>query len=232
MEAGAKAEPVHDKLAELIAATSDEDRVILREMTKTPFMRVMQELNHVKDEARLVVIIAHGFIELMINTMIDRRCRNAKKITDDHRIFPHSAKLTLLNEMGVLSDHHYTLLNWFRNLRNDAAHKPFFKLTTDRLDVFDKPEHRDVSKFDKTCNMILIDLWKSHDLIIGPVLLPMLYKEITEDTLFAEGPGPCYAIPLKADPKTVVIKGEAAWESLTAAGKKQVDEEKVKKGSV
>src|SRR3984885_5094669 len=104
----------------------------------------------------------------MINHMVEAVYKHGKVIGNDSRAYAHSTKLTLLNEMGALSDHHYRLLNWFQKLRNDCAHEWDFKITAGRLNRFVKAEHRDPGKFDELCMLILLDLWRSYHEPVGP----------------------------------------------------------------
>ncbi|HEY7090199.1 MAG TPA: hypothetical protein VH518_19030 [Tepidisphaeraceae bacterium] len=183
---------------------SDSDRkaAALKFVNETPFFAGMNELDRVKDEPRLLVIITHGFIELAVNTIIDETCKDGKKITDS-RDFTHSTRLTLLHEMGLLSDHHYVLLNWFRKLRNEAAHEPFFKLTKDKLDIFAEDEFREPDKFFKVCSRTIADLLITFSDILGPVFMPGLVKPKAQFVLMEEVPAPEYHVKLKSDPKTI-----------------------------
>lgn len=91
-----------------------------------PLFKTMLELRQATDSPRLLVIAAHGLVELAVNALIDLNCKNAKLITSRGRDFPHSVKLLILNELGILTDSRYKCLNWFRQLRNDAAHNVHF----------------------------------------------------------------------------------------------------------
>jgi hypothetical protein len=158
----------------------------------------------VKDEPRLLVIVAHAFVELAINTMVEAVCKSGKKISRQSRDFPHSIKLTILNEMGILSDHHFKLLDWFRKLRNDAAHDFDFGVTKERLDIFGEHFFHDPADLYVICTAIVFDLFMEHTEIIGQVCMPELFEEQTEAVLMKEVPAPRYRIPLKSDPERVV----------------------------
>ena len=169
----------------------------------SPFSRAINEIDRMKGEPRLLVILTHGMVELIVNTLIDAKCKNAKKITKNNRDFPHSTKLTILNEMRWMTDHHYRLLNWFRKLRNDAAHEPFFELTAERLDILTDAKFRDPDHFFALCVFILLDLWAIYSDIVGPVLNPPLYEVIDGKTkikinLFSDTEQP-HLISLKAE---------------------------------
>lgn len=43
-------------------------------------MRVFRELHNVQDNDRLLVLVTHGFLELLVNALIDAKCKNAKRI--------------------------------------------------------------------------------------------------------------------------------------------------------
>src|SRR5207248_3326955 len=107
--------------------------------TLPPFLRdsavikFAVELGRIKDEQRMLILVTSGFLELLVNTLIDEHCKNAKKITANNRDFPFSAKLILLHEMGLLSDGSFENINWLRKVRNRAAHAPFFEITKDEL---------------------------------------------------------------------------------------------------
>jgi hypothetical protein len=151
----------------------------------------------------MLTLITHGFIELVVNALIDDTCKNGKKITDNKRDFPHSTKLLLLNESGVLSDHHFRLLNWFRKLRNDFAHDPFFKLTPERLDIFEDIKFHDPIHFFELCVNILLSVWREHSTKVGAKFLPSYYEQVEEPVLMVEEPAPKEFVPLKSDPKTI-----------------------------
>ena len=61
-----------------------------------------KELDKVKDNDRALIIIAHGFIELMINTIITSQLKHGKKkITSNTRDYTHSVKILILNELNI-----------------------------------------------------------------------------------------------------------------------------------
>jgi hypothetical protein len=173
---------------------------------KDDLLRGIEAVKQAKGHPRLLVLVTHGMIELIVNLLVEAACRHAKKIVNNRRDFGHSAKLLILHEKGVLSDHHYQLLDWFRRLRNDAAHEPFFELTANRLDALSTPEHREPTNFDHVCKIILLDLFFQHDTLIGHALLPSAYIKEEKQVLMKAVPAPKYAIPLKIDPETIATR--------------------------
>ena len=68
--------------------------------------------------------------------MINKLCKNGKKrITKNNRDFPLSVKLILLNEIGILDDKIFQILDKLRKIRNRAAHEPSFAITTDEWKI-------------------------------------------------------------------------------------------------
>jgi len=101
------------------------------------------ELAKVQGNQRSLVIVTHGFVELLLNTVIDSNCKHGKKkISSNHRDFSHSVKLVLLSELGLLDNRLYQILDWFRKLRNRAAHEVFFELTPNDIKFANKSMNR------------------------------------------------------------------------------------------
>jgi len=61
--------------------------------------QIFMELSVVKDNTRSLVLVTHGFIELLVNALTDYYLKNSKKVTSDERSYPHSIKILLLNEL-------------------------------------------------------------------------------------------------------------------------------------
>src|SRR5258706_8857492 len=76
------------------------------------FSRVMMEITKARDDDRVVVLVAHGFVELMVNTLIEVHCKNGKRIAEGNRDYPHSTKLVLLHELSLIDDELFARLNW------------------------------------------------------------------------------------------------------------------------
>jgi hypothetical protein len=148
------------------------------------FIRVFRELQHVQDNPRLAVLIAHGFIELLVNAVVDAKCKNAKKITENHRDFPHSAKLVILHEMELINDFRFKSLDWFRKLRNRAAHEPLFEVSAEELAAqFNQITVNERAKPDGTpgitahgigqlCMIMIVTFWSDHSRLLSPVFFP------------------------------------------------------------
>ena len=117
-----------------------------------------KELRKVKDNDRSLVIITHGFIELLINTIIDSRLiHGKKKITSNNRDYPVSVKLVILNELKILDKDLYKILDWFRKIRNKAAHDPFFSLDNNERGFYKKSLDRFIPGESQRPNRTLYD---------------------------------------------------------------------------
>ena len=144
--------------------------------------RVLRELQNVADNPRLLVLIAHGFIELLVNTLIDEKCKNSKKLSN-HRDFPHSAKLVILHELGAISDFRYKSLDWFRTLRNRAAHEPLFEVS--EKDIANQFNQATAAQRDSDTAsvrfsaqgmhqlslLLIVTLWADHSAVFSPVFI-------------------------------------------------------------
>ncbi|RZB30418.1 MAG: hypothetical protein SRB1_02698 [Desulfobacteraceae bacterium Eth-SRB1] len=130
-----------------------------------------EELISVEKHHRSLVIIAHGYIELFLNCIIDKKCKHGKKrITKNTRDFTLSVKLTLLNELSFLDDTLFQILDKFRKIRNRAAHEASFSITTaewqilnNGLDRFlpgeSKLKPNDLAHF---CKLLIGTLWNEN----------------------------------------------------------------------
>ena len=129
---------------------------------------VMQEFELLQHHPRSCVVIMHGFIELLINTLIEVKCKEGQKMVKNNRDYPHSIKLTLLYELGGLSEDEFKNLNLFRKLRNDAAHEAVFTITNEKAKMFVGSKFTTASQFPLLCMDIFMNLWNNHCDIFAP----------------------------------------------------------------
>jgi hypothetical protein len=141
-------------------------------MREDAFSRFNFALLNVQNDPRSLVLVTNGFLELLVEAIIREKCKNRKKVLGDNRSWPYGSKLLLLNEMGAISPGVYRDLDWFRSIRNDAAHNPFFEITTETLqqvrpEVLGTPPH-----FFHLCAAIFANLWNGNIEIFGPIFSP------------------------------------------------------------
>lgn len=142
------------------------------------------EIKSASHSARFQTIVTHGVLELLVNTLIEHRCKHGNKITKRTRDYPQSVKLVLLNEKGLITDFEYKGLDAFRDLRNKAAHQAQFNLTPDLLRPFqgmvgaDRKTKLDEPKnFTRLCGELVFGFWNSHVHLFAPVFEPHLFNK-------------------------------------------------------
>ena len=150
-------------------------------MEEDQLIKFSREIARVKDNERLLVIVTHGFIELLLNVIIEAKCKRAKKIKDS-RDYPQSVKLVLLNEIGLIDDNLFKVLDWFRRLRNKAAHEPFFTLSDSDSDYINKtlksvPPGKAIGGLPRFCFQIVGMIWTPHRKILIPAFMPSIAEE-------------------------------------------------------
>jgi len=150
-----------------------------KRLDDTPMVKIIGEMAMVKNNNRLLVLVTHGFVELLVNALIDHYLKNNKKVTNDGRSYPHSTKLLLLNELGIIDDNLYKVFNWFRKLRNRAAHQPIFKVNKDDLKNL-RPKYKNPSNFYNFCMELVGGFWNQHIPIFRPIFAPGLGGEDSE----------------------------------------------------
>jgi hypothetical protein len=141
--------------------------------------RFVKEFSQVKGNLRFQVIVTHGVIELLVNTLIEHRCKHGKRMSERRRDYPHSVKLVVLHEKGLLTDLQFKLLDWFRELRNDAVHEPFFEITPKRLEALKgvvsvgpkTPLHLP-ENFHELCTTFVFGLWNHHVQLFAELFMP------------------------------------------------------------
>jgi hypothetical protein len=151
----------------------------MSESERTPFlplhesddqlMAICRQLYDASLAPRFQVLIAQGFVELLVNAVIDAKCKNAKKITRNSRDFPYSMKLLLLHELGLLSDGLFRALDRLRKHRNEAAHDPFFEISGHVVS-----DGQRVGTLHEYCIQVIMDFYNQHSAILGPIFAPQL----------------------------------------------------------
>ncbi len=135
-----------------------------------PIFKFLGALKEAQGDPRVTVLVAHGLIELFTNAVVDAKCRNGKRITEDSRGYPHSIKLVILNELGLLSDRQFTLYDWFRKLRNRAAHDALFEVSASDLSRFDE-KFRNPSALPKICDILVLGFWNMNVEVLAPAFM-------------------------------------------------------------
>ena len=147
---------------------------------KDVLITFIRELNSVKHNQRSLVIITSGYVELFLNTIIDKKCKHGRKrITSHSRDFPLSVKLIMLNELNHIDDKMYKVLDGFRKIRNQAAHEAYitikdkdWNLLNSGLDRFisgeSKRKPNDLLHF---CKLLIGAIWNENLDLVSQVRL-------------------------------------------------------------
>ncbi len=134
------------------------------------FPRLMKELQDVRDNPRAIILVTHGFLEMMVDILVKEKCRKQSKILSSSQTFSHAVKLIILNEIGAIDDESYIIYNKFRNLRNKVAHEPLFDFMNMNIS-FEKSNKpllaKDLLSF---CQTIIVLLWNKHIEVFSPIL--------------------------------------------------------------
>jgi hypothetical protein len=142
------------------------------------------DIKSVSHSPRFQVIIAHGVLELLVNTLVEHHCKSGKKIVERTRDYPHSVKLVLLHEKGLISDFQYKSLDAFRDIRNSAAHEAQFNLTSGMLAPFSgvisngrNVKLDDPKNFVFLCGDMVMGFWNHGVRLFAPIFEPHLFDK-------------------------------------------------------
>jgi hypothetical protein len=142
-----------------------------------PLVDVLFEIVNNKQNPRAAILVAQGFIELLVDTLVKSRCEDAKDIG-------YFAKLLILRETKSIDDEWFRRLDRLRKIRHRAAHEPFFELTRADLKIYEPAEaflKKGVSykkpntpqglaeNFVQTLYMMFGAFWNDYRLTLGPV---------------------------------------------------------------
>jgi hypothetical protein len=136
---------------------------------------VISEINSLKEHPRMQVFITHGFLELIVNILIKSKAKNGKKISKDTRSYTYSTQTLILNELNIISDEFYQVLDWFRKIRNKAAHQPLFEITNNELSQVRLNKNKvEISSFTDLCVYLILVIINDKLDVLGPKIAPTL----------------------------------------------------------
>jgi len=150
--------------------------------------KLVGELSSLPDNPRVLVTVSHCYIELFVHLLATGKCKNSRRIEASNRDYPHSVKIVLLHEAGIITDRQSEVLHWFRKKRNEAAHQVAFSLLPADLTLFrglsgygnamplDDPMH-----FRELCIDIVLGFWNNHVEFFAPLFIPELFPQLPPD---------------------------------------------------
>lgn len=92
-----------------------------RDIEHDVFGQFIAKLRRDEDELGLI-IKGHLFVEVVVNQIVSKRCKNPKVILSDHRTYSFAVKLQMLYQMGLIPDHIYQNIQKVNKIRNQFAH--------------------------------------------------------------------------------------------------------------
>lgn len=126
-------------------------------------LKVAEEIGIVKDNPRLLVIVAHSFVEMMVKTLLDHHVQNLT-------LANHYQRLEKLKKEKIIDDFQFKLYDWFRELRNEAVHTPVFRLKEcyfDGLLGLIKKEQLGLNNFHNFSLKLIAELWNKNLDVLG-----------------------------------------------------------------
>lgn len=77
--------------------------------------------------------------------------------------------------MDIINDEFYNVLDWFRKIRNKAAHQPIFEVTNEELSKVKLNNIKiDLSNFTELCTNLIFILINDNLDVLGPDIAPTL----------------------------------------------------------
>lgn len=147
--------------------------------------KLFDELDKLPDHPRVLVTVSHCYLELLVHLLAATKCKNAKRIESSNRDYPHSIKIVMLHEAGIIDDRTAAGLHWFRKLRNEAAHQVQFQVTAADLKMFEGvngtgngPPLSDPKNLRVLCIEIVLGFWNSHVEVFAPLFMPETFPSI------------------------------------------------------
>ena len=144
--------------------------------------KLFKELSILPDHARLQITAAHCYLELFVHLLAVKKCKNGSRIEESSRDYPHSVKIVLLHEVGLISDQYAEILHWFRKKRNEAAHRVDFSISAADLTIFrglkasdPKTALDDPKNINLLCIEIVVGFWNAHVEFFAPLFMPELF---------------------------------------------------------
>lgn len=146
----------------------------------------INEVSSVANHPRLSILVINGFLELMVNILIKAKLKHGKKIFDDNRGYPYATKIIILHELGFIwKDELFQNMNALKDLRNRAAHEPFFELTDSdfrkfhRMSIQEDEWKQIIQRLDITriAGSVFVELWNPYAEIYLKAFEEMRSKE-------------------------------------------------------
>jgi hypothetical protein len=122
---------------------------------------IFHNINKVGQDSRSVFILTNALLEILVDILIENKIKNGKKVLQNNIDFSYAAKILLINEVELINDNYYHILECLRKLRNKAAHDPLFDLKKEDLSSLPS-EYQDPKTISESCTTIIGGLWNTY----------------------------------------------------------------------
>ena len=140
-----------------------------KKMPDDLLLQVFKEIGLVQGHSRLVVLVGNGFLEVLVNILVREKLKNGKRIQKDSRTYTYSVRLLLLHESGVINDKEFRTLDWYRDIRNRAAHEPLFTLNNSDFDALGNPSYSTIDSLFKLTTDLIGSIWNTNSELFSPL---------------------------------------------------------------
>jgi len=131
--------------------------------------KVYEEITVVGGHPRLLVLVGNGFLEVLITALVKHKLKRGKEISSDSRTYTYGPQLTLLYEASILTDKEFKTLDWYRTIRNRAAHEPIFRMTEGDFAALANPAYADATKLLRLTTDLVGSIWNKHHELFSPL---------------------------------------------------------------
>jgi hypothetical protein len=120
--------------------------------------QVLREFEMLQHHARSCTIIMSGFIELLVNTLIQEKCQGI----NEKSVKTHGQRIGVLHAKKLIDDDEFNKLEWFRKLRNEAAHEAVFDIGKKNFDLFKGTQFESAARFPGLCMDVFVRFWNKN----------------------------------------------------------------------
>ena len=119
---------------------------------------MLSELESVKDNPRIVLVLACAFLEDLVGTLCEAKLKNHKEF----KRLSLSQKTAILAEVGHIHTDRAISIDWVRGIRNKVAHSAIYKIENSHMPSWADSEHKSADKTFSLCVLIIGCFWNEN----------------------------------------------------------------------
>lgn len=119
--------------------------------------KIFKELKSIKGNDRHYILVLNGFLEILVNVLIEDKLKEPKSIIRNN----YATRLLFIYTTGLINNELYLALNVLKDIRNQAAHDPLFRVKTSDFKKLSE-EYNDPTRFEFTCIEIFAKFWNKY----------------------------------------------------------------------